>query len=1423
MPIPDLSNKPGPGRPGWPTGGSYDFRFKVTGAVTIEAFPNTAGQSFTIKWQDGTTVQTSGSSTINSPAGAGIISINNELDNTYADEFKIVSGQANVTEVISWGNNAWSNVFEAFKDCTNLTKISTTSFLASGQGPNTGQGTYMESMFEGCTSLLEVDITNWNLENGVSWKNNGPFINLANLQKLDATGLKIKFRDNASYSYNAFTGIGTNVATGCEFKLSGLDLSTSPSNYVYNGMFASNKFKDGSNLSGIKWPTALSNPNGDYALGRAMFSSSTILGTLDCSGWTTWNSRRAPAFNSINTSLTSQDGSKVNLSNLNLTSTWNFYNMFNTSRLYEVIGLNTWTASAGGANMRGMFKDAKLMRINPNDNFSSAFTSSLSPTYSSTGNINWQQRRAFYEMCMNFGNLLLDSEVGAPPSFANVNFTDSTLAGPGIFYRFGYGAKLTNTPDLTTAVFSSSVPISFANIFERGATITDTNNHFVLNNQNLKIHAISQAFWSTNIRKITIGNNVDMSAITSLDFMFYASGLPVNSIFLPSNADYSSLATISSSGSVNYFIGGNAAGALSTCQVDTFIRRNRATNSNTNVIADLGSNKITAAPSVARADADYLVNNQSWSITVGSPDTPLPFAYASYAVDPTGITTISPTTTPPAGSVFTATNSLSINSSTGVITINTFRGGTTIRCTYPDGCYNEVQMVIMVPFVLRTIIPANNTEGMEIKPQMSAGECFIDWGDTNSQTVTGNTTHVYASSASDQTYDISIFDSPSGSKFTGFTGVWAGGYAQPDRAANYDKSIMQWGEIEWQNNNWFRLPGNNVNKLRISAPNGAAYKPNLSQVTNLDYMFSTAGSGPNEVFEDVNNNLAGWDTSTILSLNRTFSCIRTQTNRPSDGQPNVLQLSNWDVSNVTNFQEMCHGNQNNSNGRYTNGIGVDVTNWDTSEAVNMSGMFMSYGAHAGIENLNTSKVTNMYQMFLSTSQRYGGYDLKTKIVNGTIRWDVKKVTNFGRIFGGDYVDGSASFTDSTFPTNWYISGEGQDVSMYGMIGNGAYGADKLGSLTNMDAFATKTISAANSPYGTSYTAWDMSKVTSLALFAYTGSFQMSGKNFNISSWQISNKTTTLSSLFQTYRTGTVPYSMDQDIGHWDITNVTAIGTWMENTRTGYGGEVNFSTANYNSLLDITDGWGSQAASVQSGVTLRMGTSKYTAGGTAEQGRTALVNAGWTIVDGGAVYPNTNALSFNGSTEYIDTFYAPDSSLANAFSISAYVKASSIDVSPGNTIIGTYDFTSSRARFYVNIQNTSGAYEFLVGFGSYQASFEISNFTLSQWNHIAVTYDGSNLKLYCNGGSPEHTISLSSLGSLPPLGSYDAHLYIGATNRFNVTQSVDQHWHGDIDEVMLWNTELTQGEIQAYANVIGSSSIPDPNAITGLQLWNRMGD
>eukprot|EP01047_Picozoa_sp_COSAG01_P093860 COSAG01_NODE_24898_length_762_cov_1.366516_1_plen_111_part_10 len=87
----------------------------------------------------------------------------------------------------------------------------------------------------------------------------------------------------------------------------------------------------------------------------------------------------------------------------------------------------------------------------------------------------------------------------------------------------------------------------------------------------------------------------------------------------------------------------------------------------------------------------------------------------------------------------------SYDASTGVVTINTFRGGSTIRCTYPDGCYNEVLFIVMVPFTMRTKIPAGGSS-FTLSPQMSSGECFIDWGDANSETLTGSTNHSYATS-----------------------------------------------------------------------------------------------------------------------------------------------------------------------------------------------------------------------------------------------------------------------------------------------------------------------------------------------------------------------------------------------------------------------------------------------------------------------------------------------------------------------------------------------------------------------------------------------------------------------------------------------------------------------------------------------------
>ena len=88
-----------------------------------------------------------------------------------------------------------------------------------------------------------------------------------------------------------------------------------------------------------------------------------------------------------------------------------------------------------------------------------------------------------------------------------------------------------------------------------------------------------------------------------------------------------------------------------------------------------------------------------------------------------------------------------------------------------------------------------------------------------------------------------------------------------------------------------------------------------------------------------------------------------------------------------------------------------------------------------------------------------------------------------------------------------------------------------------------------------------------------------------------------------------------DVGEWDVTGLTSAkgATNMFYSNSAVLENWAISTFRYDDLLEK---WGAQAGSVNSGVALSAGSTKYTAGGAAATGRAALVTAGWTITDGG---------------------------------------------------------------------------------------------------------------------------------------------------------------------------------------------------------------
>ena len=84
-------------------------------------------------------------------------------------------------------------------------------------------------------------------------------------------------------------------------------------------------------------------------------------------------------------------------------------------------------------------------------------------------------------------------------------------------------------------------------------------------------------------------------------------------------------------------------------------------------------------------------------------------------------------------------------------------------------------------------------------------------------------------------------------------------------------------------------------------------------------------------------------------------------------------------------------------------------------------------------------------------------------------------------------------------------------------------------------------------------------------------------------------------------------------------------------------------------------------------------------------------------------------------------------------------------------------------------------------------------TPGEWTHVAVTYDGvaGEVKTYINGTLVETFAQSGPIGDVYTL--YDD-LYIGGREN-----AVTQRFEGKIDEVRVWSTTRTQGEIQANMN------------------------
>ena len=235
-------------------------------------------------------------------------------------------------------------------------------------------------------------------------------------------------------------------------------------------------------------------------------------------------------------------------------------------------------------------------------------------------------------------------------------------------------------------------------------------------------------------------------------------------------------------------------------------------------------------------------------------------------------------------------------------------------------------------------------------------------------------------------------------------------------------------------------------------------------------------------------------------------------------------IADWDLSLITdtsnlfNEQRDCNGNPTTSRtGLAQWSTQIDISSWDVSNVTNMSSMFEGSEFSGSISLWNVSSVTDMSSMFKNSS------------FNSSINmWDVTNVTDMSFMFK----DNSVFNTSLTgISGEWITSSLTTTDSMF----EGALAFNVSIDFFDMSNVTTiKRMFKNASSFDKDLSSWDVTNVTDMSETFYGASVF----NRNINSWTVSNVTT----LKSTFYKATL---FDQPLSSWATSNVTTMESLFE--------------------------------------------------------------------------------------------------------------------------------------------------------------------------------------------------------------------------------------------------------------------------------------
>ena len=195
--------------------------------------------------------------------------------------------------------------------------------------------------------------------------------------------------------------------------------------------------------------------------------------------------------------------------------------------------------------------------------------------------------------------------------------------------------------------------------------------------------------------------------------------------------------------------------------------------------------------------------------------------------------------------------------------------------------------------------------------------------------------------------------------------------------------------------------------------------------------------------------------------------------------------------------------------------------------------------------------------------------------------------------------------------------------------------------------------------------------------------------------------------------------------------------------------------------------------------------------------------------GASAFANQYSVSFDGTDDYMTT----DNSVLNFYntggSISAWIKPSSV------TGTGTDPFKNrsiiNKGNVYLSLNVDESGYPALYFYdGAVREVVATTQVSTSSWMHICATWSTTGSSIYVNGTS-------EATSSNTPANITSSQT--GATVYMGRTPTVWDYFGGLIDELAVFNTELSSSNVSTIYN----SGVPsDISALSPVNWW-RMGD